>query len=124
MVLPKGRGLVSKSVSWPFLFFMSSDYFSTGVYIYTYIMPAGPSVPPAPPCMTITTVIKPPANLDHDDYYRHPMLLCDDYFRHTILANDDYYRHKTRLGDDCYRPAKKLSWTWLGWVWLAWAEPG
>ena len=32
MVVPRGRGLISKSVSWPFLFFMSSDYFSTGVY--------------------------------------------------------------------------------------------
>ena len=32
MVVPRGRGLVSKSVSWPFLFFMSSDYCSTGVY--------------------------------------------------------------------------------------------
>ena len=40
MVVPRGRGLVSKSVSWPFLFFMSSDNLSTGcicVYIYIYI---------------------------------------------------------------------------------------
>ena len=33
MVVPRGGGLNVKSVSWPFLFFMSSDYFSTGVVV-------------------------------------------------------------------------------------------
>ena len=36
MVVPRGRGLVSESVSWSFSFFISSDYFSTGVYYYYY----------------------------------------------------------------------------------------
>ena len=35
MEVPRGRGLVSKSVSWPLLFFMSSDFFSTGMYYTT-----------------------------------------------------------------------------------------
>ena len=53
--------------------------------------------------MTITTVTKPPTKSEHDDYYRHPMLLYDDYHRHMTLADDDYYRHMTLADDDDYR---------------------
>ena len=65
------------------------------------IIPAGPSAPSAPSCMTITTVTKPPAKSEHDDYYRHPMLLYDDYYRHMTLADDDYYRHINLGANSC-----------------------
>ena len=63
------------------------------------IMPAGPSAPSATSCMTITTVITPPAKFEHDDYYRHAMISFDDYYRHMTPEGDDYYRHSTRLDD-------------------------
>ena len=84
---------------------------ATGIFIRMHHLiiralnsrPAGPSAPSAPSCMTITTVTKPPAKSEHDDYYRHPMLLYDDYYRHMTLADDDYYRHMTLADDDYYR---------------------